>query len=234
MVRKSNKWLLLICAVVVVVFVVVVLKPNGVKHEGMVEIPVPEDDPTGDTTADTVSTLTATVEQVEESNQELIVINEDLARENKRREQLVDKINSKQSSVDDSLAKLIESSRDDEQKISDLTRELSQMRELLTAVNASSEEDSENGIPVGFGYDDDTFNETLFSDGSWVAPIDAVSDEDGKGFGVLSGSGSGGQTQQVNTDTGKKPDKLRYLTAAKNSTGFDSIAFTALVGRIPV
>ena len=233
MVRSSNKYLLIIVAFVVVVAAFVLLKPNGVKHESMEDIPTSKS-VTGDTTADTLATVTAEVEEVERSNQEIIEFNQSLTRERQQNNRDVESIKKQQSGISQSIRTLNAEKQQAKLKLDAQAREIDQLKKLVSQIEASRDEEEANGLPIGFGFDANDVTPIAYNTGSWVSALDAVDEDDGSGIGLLSKKRNSEPQLEEPRSVTKKERKIRVLTLAENATGFDSVALTTMVGRIPV
>ncbi len=233
MVKKSNKWLLVFVAAAVVVCVPIIMKSKGVKHEEMKAIPAAVN-PTGDTTADTLATMQAEVTKVEESNQEIVDFNNTLTRERSQNKDDVKRITKLQSKVDKNLRELNAQTKQDRIKMDAQARTIEDLKRLVKKIEKNGAKDGSDGLPIGFGFEDGDVNAQAFRAGSWQKAIDAV-DEDGANsrFGILKKSRTT-TSKTTNEPIIKEKDEIRVLTIADNSTGLDSVALTAMVGRIPI
>jgi len=234
MTKKSNKWLLIFVVAAVVVCVPIILKSKGEKHVALNAIPIVN--PTGDTTADTLATVQAEVEKVEESNQQIIGINSELTRTRLQSAKDVGQIKNTQGKVDKNLRDLNAKTQNSAIQVEGLVRQIDLLKRSLSQLKSERRDLSANGLPVGFGFDEKGARIANVTTGNWEKPLDAIEDS-GKRSGLsgfLNRDKPKSSSEVVVSVPKKKNETLRVLTIANNTTGLNSIALTAMVGRIPV
>lgn len=231
--KSSNKMLYILAGVALVVCIPFLMTDRGEKFEPMVSLPVSVN-PTGDTTQDTIEGLQAEIEKSNETTKLVIKKNDLLiARAEDESNSIASlKNQAKQSSQkDQEMAWLLDKT---EKSLTSLQRLSAQQSQQITALQ-SKEPTSAGGMPVGLGYDSP---EAISSRGTWLTPLDAVEDEDKGGSNRLFGSRSSRSVQQATQFPVKSKTKeeriIKKLTMPATGAGIDSVAWTALVGRIPV
>jgi len=126
-----------------------------------------------------------------------------------------------------------------EQQLVVLKRELGDLQK--GGVNSNVGQLNQDGLPVGFGFDDQGLVPVNPDRGSWYDPIDLESSEtmDGKD-NRFSGLLPRSPDVQADSDSQKGSQETQQITVEpvytlpKDATLTDGLALTALIGRIPV
>ncbi|MDA1370260.1 MAG: TIGR03752 family integrating conjugative element protein [Proteobacteria bacterium] len=127
------------------------------------------------------------------------------------------------------------------QRLLILQRELSELRTDQDQINVPVNVGGVNqeGLPLGFGFDDEIAVVSNPNQGEWYDPIDRVSEEDGEGnrfSGLLSRPDRNPNTSNATENDSSLPEITiePIYTIPKDATLTDGVALTALIGRIPV
>ena len=131
-----------------------------------------------------------------------------------------------------------------EQHLRELKRELNELQSQQYPLNTKLKESglNQDGLPIGFGFDDSISMPNSPDTGTWYNPIDWAEVDAGDGGntrfkGLLPRSSKIPQPSQ--THTSNNPQKQAVLvepvyTLPKDATLTDGLALTALIGRIPI
>ena len=126
-----------------------------------------------------------------------------------------------------------------EQELSTLRHD--QIRPLSQSV-LNDDALNEEGLPLGFGFDDQPLPVSNPNQGEWFNPVDWVEPDEGQGSrftGLLKHPSTPTPTPTRNRSETKNPDTEGervepVYTIPKDATLTDGLALTALIGRIPV
>tara|TARA_R110002124_G_scaffold5786_11_gene36344 strand:- start:26592 stop:27944 length:1353 start_codon:yes stop_codon:yes gene_type:complete len=124
-----------------------------------------------------------------------------------------------------------------EQTLASLQRELADVRSEQALAKTSLNED---GLPIGFGFDEQGVLRDNPNQGEWFNPIDWVETEPEGGennrfTGLLQGPTGNAEPTQEQTSVPKSEVVIEPVyTLPKDATLTDGLALTALIGRIPV
>jgi len=235
--RKMNKFIIIFVGLIFIGVLYVMLKDSKEKYVGIGTAPrldamdKPED---GDTQTDTIRALQAyakeAVEKAKKLNDKTSTQSKQVE-ENKNTVSVLDRENQENK---EELKKTKLYTKELEEKFKNLSNKLDSI------IDKKKQETAE--IPVGFGFDNES-EQSKYTQGQWHNPIDVVENSEGEkkttGFtGLLSRPA---QLKQ-STETKKGGDENSppvenvdpYFTIHKDAILFDSLAFTALIGRIQV
>ncbi|UVW35778.1 TIGR03752 family integrating conjugative element protein [SAR92 clade bacterium H455] len=123
-----------------------------------------------------------------------------------------------------------------------LERELLALRheKIKPQSNAVLNDDrlNEEGLPLGFGFDDQPLPVTDPNQGEWFNPVDWVEPDEGQGSrftGLLNRPSKPIQNRSEITNPDTEGERVEPVyTIPKDATLTDGLALTALIGRIPV
>lgn len=251
--KSPNKVMILIAVGVVVCFVVILLSKRNAHYEKIANLPDYSEDSQpqdGDTQADTIRALQAYAKEAvgkaealnEQTRQQQTTV---LENRNK-----VEKLEQANQALNDATDKATHYAQQLESQLASLSDELNLVKdELAQSKNAVDEQ----GIPVGLGFD--SLQRQSKTTGQWYNPIDFNEDDSEKyekyeksenskntGFThLLSAPGQAKNSFKTNSKITSLPRKLKKLatdepifTLPKDTVLYDSMAMTALIGRIPV
>ena len=243
--RKMNKFIVIFVGIIVVFVVFILLKGNTEKYTAINTLPSkeskdkPED---GDTQADTIRALQAyakeAVEKAKKLNEKTITQSQQVE-ENKNTVSSLERENQQNK---EELKQTKEYTKTLEEKLKELNKKLD------VIIEEKNKESAE--IPVGFGFDNQS-EKSKNTQGQWYNPIDFIEEAEGEtsstGFkGLLSRpaqlKAQANESAVNNKNAQNKAaqetppvEKVEpYFTLHKDAILFDSLAFTALIGRIPV
>ncbi len=232
---KSNPVLWVIGGAVALMAFFVFFKSgdNGLGEVGMEEGVHQAPSPDADTPAETIRTLTARVAEMtsqvgalRKENVQLLRRSEEIKNDVTAR--IRNELRSDQANLD----------RRDDGVMNTITRRIDTLATQLDTLSTSGNTQSAGDIPVGLGYDGD------ISAGQptniWVEPLDLPT-EDSTDNGRTSRTLLGNQSKALTADLldtelpniTPEPKKPVY-TLPRNATLIGSVAWTALVGRIPI
>ncbi len=239
--RKMNKFIVIFVGIIVVFVVFILLKGNTEKYTAIDTLPSkeskdkPED---GDTQADTIRALQAyakeAVEKAKKLNEKTITQSQQVE-ENKNTVSSLERENQQNK---EELKQTKEYTKTLENKLKELNKKLD------VIIEEKNKESAE--IPVGFGFDNQS-EQSKNTQGQWYNPIDFIEEAEGEasstGFkGLLSRpaqlkaqANESNNAQNKTVQETPPVEKVEpYFTLHKDAILFDSLAFTALIGRIPV
>ena len=125
--------------------------------------------------------------------------------------------------------------------LSDLKQELltlhhERIKPLPTELNGGTL--NEEGLPLGFGFDDQPLSISEPNQGEWFNPLDWVEPDEGQGSrftGLLNHpSKQAPKPSEIHKSKGVTETVAPMYTIPKDATLTDGLALTALIGRIPV
>lgn len=196
----------------------------------------------GDTQADTIKALQAYAREAVKKADALHA-----ATENKMSQVLENRqqLSALARSSDDAHAELADTRTalaSMEQTLASVQRELTALRTEQRSLKTPPF--NEEGLPVGFGFDDPQSVHQDHQQGEWYNPIDwvepeAESDQSNRFGGLLAGptpvkTARHEATQAAETTTKQTVVVEPVYTLPKDATLVDGLALTALIGRIPV
>ena len=238
--RTPNKIMIIIAVGIVVLFIFVLMSKRTPRYSQIRQLPSYEEaskPKDGDTQADTIRALQAYAK-------EAVGKAERLNDETRQQQTTVLENRNKVSKLENANKALIEATEKMTQYAQGLEKALDALRNDMKAVKEEQKRSQgtvdENGIPVGFGFDQlqkKHSNEV----GQWHEPIDRIPEDEGgnsTGFtGLLTPPGKTPPPQPVSQPKKAATPEITevpYLTIPKDTVLYDGIALTALIGRIPV
>ncbi|PHS00164.1 MAG: TIGR03752 family integrating conjugative element protein [Blastopirellula sp.] len=193
----------------------------------------------GDTQTDTIKALQAYAREAVEKADALLDSTEEnmtLVLEN---QQDVSRLEQNNSQTVETLQETNNSMDVLEQSLLLLQRELSELRrdqeQNIRPFNPGGV--NQEGLPLGFGFDDEAFLASNPNRGEWFEPIDRQSEADGESnrFSGLLRSPERNQNNVVEQKSVLPEITIEPVyTIPKDATLTDGVALTALIGRIPV
>lgn len=195
----------------------------------------------GDTQTDTIKALQAYAREAVEKADSLL----DSTQENMtlvlENQQGVSRLEQNNSQTQQTLQETNISMDAMEQRLLVLQRELSELHSDQDQNNRPINVGGVNqeGLPLGFGFDDEIALVSNPNRGEWFDPIDRVSEEEGEGSrfsGLLSRPDRNQNQSNVAQNDSSLPEITiePVYTIPKDTTLTDGVALTALIGRIPV
>lgn len=233
--KQSNKILFILTAVMLVVSVPVIFKTaSGKKHQSLNQIPT-ANSPTADTALDTLKGFQAEMEAANQRLETLQAENINLRQTRGNNQNLLEKL--QQQNIEQQQAQ-----QQLQAKLTDVLAALNKPQPSLAPTQRISQSSKINmdGIPRGLGFDALMPSDTPLDpsrSGRWLAPLDQA-EQSGKqtpsGFERLLKPSLAKAPK--NTVIAKTPQSTprAMMTIAKTAVGLDAVAWTALIGRVPV
>ncbi len=235
--KRINPFIIIFVGLIVLGVLYILLSGKKEKYTPVDSLPtILEENKTqdGDTQADTIRALQAYAKEAVEKAQTLNEKTREqstLVLENKNN---VSRLESENQRNKAALEKTTAYANQLESELSTLNKKIDQLLE--------DQQQTQANIPVGFGFDE-LSSPSRKNTGSWYNPIDYIEPDDQSsqqtGFsGLLSRPNQvKAQSQSTSNTKPKEPEKekvIPFFTIPKDAILYDSTAFTALIGRIPV
>ncbi|MGS2722120.1 TIGR03752 family integrating conjugative element protein [Porticoccus sp. GXU_MW_L64] len=194
--------------------------------------------PDGDTQTDTIKALQAYAKEAVSKADTLRESTENRLKQIAHNQQRVNALELENQSAQQTLADAKATIESLEQNLIDLQRQISESRQRPL----NPDQQTPEGLPIGFGFDESQSIPTTPDQGNWFDPIDLVVEgeagSEGNGFtGLLPQAPQSIQAVQPDTteqSAGPTVTIEPIYTLPKDATLTDGLALTALIGRIPV
>jgi len=233
--RKMNKFIVLFSGAIVVIVLMTILKDKKETYTEIRSLPAIQatDKPSdGDTQADTIRALQAYAKEAVEKSKRLNEHTLNQSQQVEENKNTVSALTRKDQQQNEELKK----TKAETKILEDKLQSLSQKIDTIIDKNKQTVDE----IPVGFGFDNES-EQHKNTKGQWYNPIDVIEEKQGANVpatfnGLLNHPSQ--RKEKISIKTTKIPPETEkvepYLTLHKDAILFDSLAFTALIGRIPV
>lgn len=235
--RKMNPFIMLFVGAIIIVALYLVLSANKEQYTAIESLPSiysADKAKDGDTQADTIRALQAYAKEAVEKAKNLNDETRNQSKQVEENKSIVQMLEKENQLNTERLKKSDEHTQTLENQIKTLSDKLE------TVVHDRENKSAE--LPVGFGFDQN-IEKNQRQTGQWHHSIDYISEEEasksGTGFtGLFKRPNKIDKSDVSTTPIGKKDPTIEtvepYYTIHKDAILFDALAFTALIGRIPV